>query len=35
MLPLPLSTKQSLLEIDDAQARLASLHSFLTQQGVM
>jgi Lon protease-like protein len=35
MLPLPLSTKQNLLEIDDAQARLATLHSFLAQQGVM
>jgi Lon protease-like protein len=35
MLPLPLSTKQNLLEIDDAEARLASLQSFLTQQGVM
>jgi Lon protease-like protein len=35
MLPLPLSTKQNLLEIDDAEARLRSLQSFLTQQGVM
>jgi Lon protease-like protein len=35
MLPLPLSTKQKLLEIDDAEARLHSLQSFLTQQGVM
>ena len=34
MLPLPLSTKQNLLEIDDAEARLASLQSFLTQRGV-
>ena len=35
MLPLPLSTKQNLLEIDDAEARLASLRSFLAQHGVL
>jgi len=35
MLPLPLSTKQNLLEINDAEVRLASLRSFLTQHGVM
>jgi Lon protease-like protein len=35
LLPLPLATKQKLLEIDDAQARLASLQSFLARHGVM
>jgi Lon protease-like protein len=35
MLPLPLSAKQELLEMNDAEARLASLRSLLAQQGVV
>ena len=34
LLPLPLPTKQRLLESDDAEARLAALQEFLKQQGV-
>ncbi len=35
VLPLPLSIKQSMLEISDAGVRLDVLHKFLTQQGVL
>ena len=35
LLPLPPSIKQSLLEISDADARLATLQGFLVQHGVM
>jgi Lon protease-like protein len=35
VLPLPLPIKQDLLEIDDAEARLATLQGLLRQQGVM
>jgi Lon protease-like protein len=34
-LPLPLSVKQSMLEINDALVRLQVLHRFLQQQGVI
>jgi Lon protease-like protein len=35
LLPLPLSIKQSMLEINDADVRLQVLHKFLSQQGVL
>jgi uncharacterized protein len=35
LLPLPLSIKQSMLEINDALIRLKALHRFLEQQGVL
>jgi len=35
LLPLPLSIKQSMLEINDADVRLKSLQQFLTQQGLI
>ena len=35
LLPLPLSVKQSMLEINDALVRLQVLHRFLQQQGVI
>ena len=35
LLPLPLPIKQTLLEVNDAEARLAAVQGFLTQQGVM
>ena len=35
LLPLPLSIKQSMLEINDADVRLKVLHQFLTQQGLI
>ena len=35
VLPLPLSIKQSMLEINDADVRLTVLQQFLTQQGLL
>jgi len=35
LLPLPLSIKQSMLEINDSDVRLRVLHKFLTQQGLI
>jgi len=35
LLPLPLSIKQSMLEINDADVRLRVLHRFLLQQGLI
>ena len=35
LLPLPLSIKQSMLEINDSQMRLGVLQKFLTQQGLL
>ena len=35
LLPLPLSIKQSMLEINDAEVRLKVLHKFLSQQGLL
>ena len=35
LLPLPLSIKQSMLEINDSDVRLLVLHKFLTQQGLI
>jgi Lon protease-like protein len=35
LLPLPLSIKQSMLEINDAQVRLQALGTFLKQQGLV
>jgi uncharacterized protein len=35
LLPLPLSIKQSMLEINDAQVRLEVLQKFLSQQGLL
>jgi Lon protease-like protein len=35
LLPLPLSIKQSMLEINDADVRLAVLQKFLAQQGLL
>ena len=35
LLPLPLSIKQSMLEMNDAEVRLAVLRQFLEQQGVL
>ena len=35
VLPLPLSIKQSMLEINDSDVRLRVLHKFLTQQGLI
>jgi Lon protease-like protein len=35
VLPLPLSIKQSMLEINDADVRLGVLHKFLAQQGLV
>lgn len=35
LLPLPLSIKQSMLEINDAAVRLQVLHKFLSQQGLV
>ena len=35
LLPLPLSIKQSMLEINDADIRLQVLQKFLTQQGLL
>ena len=35
LLPLPLSIKQNMLEINDAKIRLAVLRSFLTQHGLL
>jgi len=35
LLPLPLTVKQSMLEINDALVRLQVLHQFLQQQGVI
>jgi hypothetical protein len=35
LLPLPLSIKQSMLEINDADVRLKVLQQFLTQQGLI
>jgi Lon protease-like protein len=35
LLPLPLSIKQSMLEINDPDVRLRVLHKFLTQQGLI
>jgi uncharacterized protein len=35
LLPLPLSIKQSMLEINDAQVRLKVLQQFLAQQGLI
>ena len=35
ILPLPPAIKQNLLEIDDAESRLATLQGFLTQHGLM
>lgn len=35
LMPLPLSIKQSMLEINDAEVRLDVLRKFLTQQGVI
>jgi uncharacterized protein len=35
LLPLPLTIKQSMLEINDAGVRLQVLHKFLDQQGVI
>jgi Lon protease-like protein len=35
LLPLPLSIKQSMLEINDSRIRLHSLQQFLSQQGVL
>jgi len=35
LLPLPLTIKQSMLEINDAAVRLHVLHQFLEQQGVI
>ena len=34
LLPLPLSIKQSMLEINDSEVRLGALRTFLAQQGV-
>ena len=35
LLPLPLTIKQSMLEINDADVRLQVLQKFLAQQGVL
>ena len=35
LLPLPLSIKQSMLEINDANIRLSSLAQFLERQGLL
>jgi Lon protease-like protein len=35
LLPLPLSIKQGMLEINDAEMRLSLLHKFLQQQGLV
>jgi hypothetical protein len=35
LLPLPLSIKQSMLEINDAGVRLKVLRQFLSQQGLI
>jgi len=35
LLPLPLSVKQSMLEINDSEVRLQALRKFLAQQGVL
>ena len=35
LLPLPLSVKQSMLEINDAEIRLQVLQKFLAQQGLL
>ena len=35
LLPLPLAMKQDLLEMDDAEARLATLEAFLTKKGLL
>ena len=35
ILPLPLSIKQKMLEINDAEVRLATLRKFLQQQGLL
>ena len=35
LLPLPLSAKQSMLEINDSEVRLQALRKFLAQQGVL
>ena len=35
LLPLPLSIKQSMLEINDAEVRLKVLQKFLSQQGLL
>ena len=35
LLPLPLSIKQSMLEINDAEVRLEALRKFLAQQGLV
>ena len=35
LLPLPLTVKQSMLEINDALVRLSVLHKFLKEQGVI
>jgi Lon protease-like protein len=35
LLPLPLSIKQSMLEVSDANVRLAALAQFLERQGLL
>jgi len=35
LMPLPLSIKQSMLEINDAEVRLSVLRRFLQQQGLL
>ena len=35
LLPLPLTAKQSMLEINDALVRLSTLRQFLSEQGVI
>jgi Lon protease-like protein len=35
LLPLPLSIKQRMLEVNDANVRLAALHQFLERQGLV
>jgi Lon protease-like protein len=35
LLPLKLSVRQNMLEMNDSQVRIEILHSFLTQQGLL
>ncbi|HEY8607173.1 MAG TPA: LON peptidase substrate-binding domain-containing protein [Noviherbaspirillum sp.] len=35
LLPIPLKARQKLLELDDAQSRLAVVHQFLQQHGIV
>jgi hypothetical protein len=35
LLPLPLAIKQSMLEVNDANVRLAALKQYLARQGLL